>query len=220
MLWLAGLVSIAGVGAAAFVGLSTETEDDEEAATQDKAVHDDQDSMLNQIKHHSTAGGLLDAGAPVSFSAQPHAPTGAGWGDDVLNDIMSEIAAERDAANETAEADTPAPEADTVYSAAMLAEDDTSVDQMLSDWIAERNGADRLEYEASTEGLMLVWDDSEAGAAEPDVTVAPDPDNPEVMQIAMNGETVAQVHGDASLNASDLTLIPLSSAVEVGLEAV
>lgn len=222
MLWLAGLVGIAGAGAAAFAGLSTDTADDEETTAEGRPLHSDQASLLDQIKGYSTTDGLFKAGVPASFGAQPHAPTSAGWGDDVLNEIMSEIAAEDDPVKAPPDAHTTVPEEGSEYgstpSSAM--EVKPSVYQALNHWIAERSGADRLDYEASTDGLMLIWDDSDAGATEPEVTVATDPENPAVMQIAMNGETVAQVHGDASLSASDLTLIPLSSAVEVGLETV
>lgn len=223
MLWLAGLVGMAGVGAAAFVGVKADVSDDEDSVLQDETIRSgDGDLLLDQIKDHSTEGGLLQSDITVAFSAPPNVVSGPGWGDDVLNEVMAEL--------ETAEAEQSQPSQDAeaiTYSSAMLDSHDValedpagSVDQLLSDWIAERDGAEILDYEARTESLMVVWDDTEATASEPQVDVAPDPDDPEVMHVSMNGENVAEVYGDSALSVADITLIPLSSAMAVGLEAV
>ncbi len=221
MLWLAGLVGMAGVGAAAFVGVKPDTTEEDDTLPDELMTSGEGETLLTQIKGHSAAGGLLHSDTTVAFNAPATAASGDTWGDDVLNEIMAEFEA---TGGETA--DTPAPSHETTYSSAMLnAEDvdlgeESAVDQLLSDWIAERDGAEILDYEARTESLMIVWDDSDAAAAEPQVGVSPDPDDPEVMHVSMNGENVAEVYGDAELSVADLTLIPLSSAMAVGLEAV
>lgn len=227
MLWLAGLMGIAGVGAATFVGIKADvSEDDEEDyLAQDTDQMTDVNALMEQIKDHSDTDGLLQTQASVEADAAPKTAPAGGWGDDILNDVMADLDGGTDG---TAEVNPLAqPSADIVYSSAMLAAEDVDIDidtpqtdVLLSEWIDQRDGPEILDYEAKTESLMLVWDDTGASAAEPEVGVAPDPDDPEVMQVSMNGENVAEVYGDAELSVADLTLIPLSSAMVIGLEAV
>ncbi|MDW3180376.1 hypothetical protein [Roseobacter sp.] len=226
MLWLAGLMGVAGVGAAAFVGIKAdvgeEEEHEEEFLSEESEQTSDIGNLLSQIKDHSEAGGLLQADTQVAFNTSSTTDAAGGWGDDVLNEVMAET--------EEATPETPADAAslqEVVYSSAMLETDDVALDTpaqqdeiLLSDWIEQRDGSEILDYESQTESLMLVWDDTHEDASEPDVGVAPDPDDPEVMQVSMNGENVAEVYGDAELSVADLTLIPLSSAMAIGLEAV
>ncbi|WP_300011814.1 hypothetical protein [uncultured Roseobacter sp.] len=223
MLWLAGLMGVAGVGAAAFVGIKADVDEEEEDLLQDESEQtSDVGDLLSQIKEHSDAGGLLQSDTQVAFNTAETAYPAGGWGDDILNEVMAEPeAAETDASVETS------PSQEIIYSSAMLEADEVEFDApsegdgvLLSDWIEQRDGSEILDYQAQTESLMLVWDDTHEGAAEPDVDVAPDPDDPEVMQVSMNGENVAEVYGDAELSVADLTLIPLSSAMVIGLEAV
>ena len=89
---------------------------------------------------------------------------------------------------------------------------------MLGDWIMEGHPSEVLDYTAGKDSLMLVWDDLEEGTTEPEVEVASDPYDSEVMHIVMNGRSVAEIYGDANLTVQDVTLIPLSSALIVGLE--
>jgi hypothetical protein len=91
---------------------------------------------------------------------------------------------------------------------------------LLGDWIANGPEDEVFDYEAATESLVLIWDDIDAGADEPDVRVEQDPFDDEVMHILMNGKSVAEVYGDPNLTAADVTMIPLSSALIVGLEPV
>lgn len=223
MLWLAGLMGVAGVGAAAFVGITADVgEEEEDQLPEESEQTSDVGNLLSQIRDHSEAGGLLQADTEVAFNTSSTVDSAGGWGDDVLNEVMAET---EDAAPEAPE--DAAPSQDIVYSSAMLETDDLALDAsaqqdeiLLSDWIEQRDGSEVLDYESKTESLMLVWDDTHDGASEPDVGVAPDPDDPEVMQVSMNGENVAEVYGDAELSVADLTLIPLSSAMVIGLEAV
>lgn len=223
MLWLAGLMGAAGVGAAAFVGVKADTaEDEDDTALEETAHTEGADDLLSQIRDHSDAGGALQANPAPAPSDNSATQTSGGWDDDVLDDVMKAF----DTGTE-APADPGTPAQETVYSSAMLTSDevdtgdDTPEDEaLLSDWIDQRVGTEVLDYEAHTESLMLVWDDTSDGAEEPTVDVAPNPDDPEVINVSMNGENVAEIYGDSNLSVADLTLIPLSSAMAIGLEAV
>lgn len=93
-------------------------------------------------------------------------------------------------------------------------------DQILvGDWISQGGEAEITDYDAKEDSLMLVWDDMAASASEPDVTVEADPYDDEVMHVLMNGKSVAEVYGDPNLHISDITIIPLSSALIVDLDA-
>lgn len=135
--------------------------------------------------------------------------------DDVLHAELPECAEHKDIAREA------------VYSTAILDECDVDTSSAptqdgvpIGDWIDQRAGSDVIDYEPRTECLMLVWDDTSNGSAEPAVDVIPSPENPDVMNVSMNGETVAEVHGNSGFSITDLTLIPLSSAVAIGLEDI
>lgn len=223
MLWLAGLMGVAGVGAAAFVGLNTDVSDeDTDQALDDTDATTNPADLLGKINEYSAAGGPLQTDAPMATPSPVPSATTIGWGDDILNEMMAEF--DEGAVQEPDDAPPPH---HTLYSSAMLDDGEVEteaeaphIDALLSDWIGQRDGAEILDYQAQTESLVVVWDDTNSDATEPEVSVAPAPDDPEVMQVSMNGEHVAEVYGDAELSVSDLTLIPLSSAVVVGLEAV
>ena len=89
---------------------------------------------------------------------------------------------------------------------------------MLGDWITEGPPAEVLDYEPAKDSLMLVWDDLAPDGHEPTVSVERDPFDAEVMHIVMNGKSVAEIYGDPALSVADITTIPLSSALIVGLE--
>ncbi|WP_300032624.1 hypothetical protein [uncultured Roseobacter sp.] len=91
--------------------------------------------------------------------------------------------------------------------------------QALADWVAKGTPAEPLDYDRRADSLVLIWDDTDAAAHEPQVRVIRDPDDPAVMRVLMNGQNVADVYGDTALTAADLTVIPLSSAMIAGLTA-
>lgn len=88
---------------------------------------------------------------------------------------------------------------------------------MTGDWISQAHGPEVIDYEADKESILVVWDDTSLEAREPSLSVSPDPDDPEVMQVNMNGKPLADVYGDPELSVADLVLMPLSSALMVGL---
>ncbi|WP_227269970.1 hypothetical protein [Roseobacter weihaiensis] len=89
---------------------------------------------------------------------------------------------------------------------------------LLSDWIMEGQTAEVLDYDAREDSLLLVWDDMSNATAEPEVDVAHDPYDEEVMHVVMNGKSVAEIYGDPNLSVADVALIPLSAALLIGLE--
>ena len=215
MLWLASLMGIVGAGAASLVLPQAQTDEDE-------TNHDD--DHLGHADEFESSGDLL------SFE----------YDDDQTSDeVASPFYLHEDfMAQEFAASSDPHfvnPDETHGSTQESLAEDpfaasfgeDSSQDEMsmmqaapvaLGDWIMAGQSAEVLEYEAETESLMLVWDDLADDAHEPDVRVEQDPDDTEVMHVVMNDYSVAEVHGDPSLSTEDVTVIPLSSALIVGLE--
>lgn len=99
-----------------------------------------------------------------------------------------------------------------------FASDESYEQILLSDWIMEGQTAEVLDYDAREDSLLLVWDDMSDAAAEPEVDVAHDPYDEEVMHVVMNGKSVAEIYGDPNLSVADVALIPLSAALLIGLE--
>jgi hypothetical protein len=89
---------------------------------------------------------------------------------------------------------------------------------VLGDWLASGESAQIMDYVAEEDNLVLVWDDSAADSIEPQITVTSDPDTADQTLIWMDGTIVATVNG-SNLMPSDIALIPLSTATQVGLAA-
>ncbi|MEP2640849.1 hypothetical protein [Roseobacter sp.] len=87
----------------------------------------------------------------------------------------------------------------------------------LDNWLAARQGPEIVQYDAQTDTLALVWDDTGRTASEPHLELSHPAEKPDVVRILVNGETVADVHGHPGLRPADLTLIPLSTAITAGL---
>lgn len=197
MLWLAGLLGIVGAGAASFIISPVE---DEDAVERSDVADDAQGDLLDQIK------GLSESD-PASGETLLHRialdPNRAGIIDERGPDPLDEpdgydrmIAGHGDA----------------------FADRDHDAPIMLGDWITEGPPAEVLDYEPAKDSLMLVWDDLAPDGHEPTVSVESDPFDAEVMHIVMNGKSVAEIYGDPALSVADITTIPLSSALIVGLE--
>ncbi|MEM6888947.1 MAG: hypothetical protein AAF636_12495 [Pseudomonadota bacterium] len=82
----------------------------------------------------------------------------------------------------------------------------------LDEWIEQGSEAEAVDYHSEHDSLVLVWDDSGESSKEPDLSIAPDPHDPEVMQVRVGNEIIADVYGDSDLQLSDIIMIPLSSA--------
>jgi hypothetical protein len=199
MLILAGLMGMIGVGAASLVAVQPPAEDDDYAdAPEDQAFPEE---MMAQPDE---ALGLAESEPLDPMVGTMH----AGLLDD--GDIGQDGVA--DALGEDA-SDPIAP----------LALNESAFDGlefsnfMTGDWISQAHGPEVIDYEAEKESILVVWDDTSLEAQEPSLSVSPDPDDPEVMQVNMNGKPLADVYGDPELSVADLVLMPLSSALMVGL---
>lgn len=87
---------------------------------------------------------------------------------------------------------------------------------VLGDWISAGNAAEILDYAASDDSIVLVWDDSDLDTSEPQVTLQRDPDTADQTLVLMDGEVIASVNG-TDLIPADIALIPLSTATFVGI---
>ncbi|MBW4706520.1 hypothetical protein KX928_01855 [Roseobacter sp. YSTF-M11] len=242
MLWMAGLMGLVGVGAASLVAIKPDEIEDEheDGALEDDGYTADTIDLFDQFDTLDVSqilGG--DADEVITGTSDTDFIEG-GEGDDRIDgeggsdlifggigsDILNGIVDDPDYAGIT---DTDASDylnggdGDDLL---ILGANDIAVsgagddEFLLGDWITEGKGVEILDYEPAHDSLMLVWDDTSATADEPDVSVNPDPDDPEVMHISMNGVSVAEIYGDTELSVADLTLIPLSSAEAIGLEPV
>ena len=90
---------------------------------------------------------------------------------------------------------------------------------ILGDWITAGHQAQIMDYEPQEDSLLFVWDDSDAEAEEPEVRLAPDPDNDGQLQVWMGDSVVAQVAGTDPLEDANIALIPLSAMSGLGLNA-
>jgi len=197
MLWLAGLLGIVGAGAASFI-ISPLQENEEPQKPLESG--DGLGDLLDQIKGFSESD-------PASGTALLHRialdPKGAGIVDQADPDPM----------------DAPISYDQTIAAHGDAIAAGSNGDQiMLGDWISKGKPAEVLDYEPSKDSLMLVWDDLASDGREPRVSVECDPFDAEVMHILMNGKSVAEIYGDPALTVADITTIPLSSALIVGLE--
>lgn len=243
MLWLAGLLCIAGIGAASIVSIPADQDtadaDDEPDAENFPALEPNTD-LLDQLD--TIAAG--DA-AESAWPAQPNRL-------DVLNNIRSAGAARLGSSGEVSQniVERADPEIGALDETAhplsligrnvdensdhwvlegvggietdeQIALPTTEGDQAtetLGDWIMRGAPSEVLDYQHTRESLMLVWDDLETDAKEPEVAVESDPFDEEVKHVLMNGKSVAEIYGDPNMTVADVTVIPLSSALIVGLE--
>ena len=195
MFWLAGLLGIVAAGAASLlVAPFVEGEDDAEPAAISDDIETPTGDLLDEVK---TLSSMSTANSGNLLRSIALDPTGS----------------------EAVDLD-PTPETDRTvgddFGGPTKQHRDDQI--MLGDWITKGHPAEVLDYEPAKDSLMLVWDDLARTADEPDVTVESDPFDAEVMHILMNCKSVAEIYGDPELTVADITLIPLSSALIVGLE--
>ena len=202
MLWLAGLIGIVGAGAASVVITPAET---------DQPDDDETNAPEPEVDH----GNLLDhiAGLKAGGSSQ-------------LDTLVSDLDALGDRHSESF-ANTLDPHEQEVEAAwpehslvpfPELPLEGTAEQISLGDWITEGKPAEAVDYDAVKDSLVLVWDDLDGPAEEPEVHVETDPFDDEVKHVVMNESSVAEVYDDPDLSTGDITMIPLSSALIVGLE--
>ncbi|MEP5728671.1 MAG: hypothetical protein ABJL67_04775 [Sulfitobacter sp.] len=99
-------------------------------------------------------------------------------------------------------------------SAAVAELDDMNASPNLSNTAPEASITD---FEPEDDSLLFVWDDSDADSEPPLVSIQPDPDNEGQLQVWLQDDMVAQISGQEDLSEADISLIPLSSAIELEL---
>ncbi|WP_375229684.1 hypothetical protein [Roseobacter sp. S98] len=222
MLWLAGLMGMVGVGAAAFVVTQDDLDDD-----LDEDIQDDESQYVT--------GEDLTRQIDDIFSGRTVGEEVLGYGEDDSDDYLYDFISDTDP-DDASVTITGFPEEDGFGDidgfstwpgdAGFSADGYTDLPEQsevppwlaLAEWVSDGAASEPMDYDASRDSLVLVWDDTDDSAAEPEVTVQRDGNDPEVMHVMMNGQSVAEVYGDADLSVADLTVVPLSSAMIVGLE--
>ncbi|KIN74752.1 calcium-binding protein [Sulfitobacter guttiformis] len=163
------------------------------------------DTLSGGLDNDTLIGG---AGADVLFG---------GWGNDVLSGVTRNGAGgdddEGDFLNGGGGDDTI-----IAGSADIVTAGEGADEIVLGDWLAHGEAAQIMDYVADDDSLLLVWDDSEAGAAEPELTLQIDPDRFDQTLILIDGTVIAAVNGTDIL-PGDIALVPLSSATQLDLTA-
>ncbi len=78
----------------------------------------------------------------------------------------------------------------------------------------QRLPADIITLDRSQDDLVLIWDDRLG--AEPQIRLAPNPTDPDVIDVMMDEEVVAHVPNATDLDENDIALIPESVANSLG----
>ncbi len=225
MMWLMGLAGLVGAGAASFVVTKTDIETDEDTWSPESDA--DEFSDLTDGNMLDTIDGLWD-GAETADAPDAYDET-----DDYLYDMFEDplpgngaVTVEETTAGREWMSTSPADEGAEPDPAAAVQEiadfsdapaPEAQPPVRLGDWIMQGTPSEPLDYTPGSDSLVVVWDDLADTAGEPRVDVAPDPYDPEVMHVTMNGSSVAEIYGEPALEAQDLTVIPLSSAMIAGL---
>ncbi|MFK7838461.1 MAG: hypothetical protein AB8B60_19810 [Sulfitobacter sp.] len=76
---------------------------------------------------------------------------------------------------------------------------------------------DISDFEAEDDSLLFIWDDSTGESEPPHINILADPENDGQLQVWLDDDVVAQVSGQSTLTEADISLIPLSSAIELEL---
>ncbi|KEJ97321.1 Hemolysin-type calcium-binding repeat-containing protein [Pseudosulfitobacter pseudonitzschiae] len=87
---------------------------------------------------------------------------------------------------------------------------------VMGDWIEAEKSVEIVDFDATDDSIVLVWNDSDAGP-EPVITLQPDATDADIVHVLMDGITVADITGGATLTLGDIALIPLSAAQTSGI---
>lgn len=138
-----------------------------------------------------------------------------GWGNDVLNGLMRNATGGDDDAGDFLNGGGGD---DSIIAGAgdIITAGDGADEIVLGDWLASGEAVQIMDYAAVDDNLVLIWDDSVANSAEPQISVTNDPDADDQTLVLMNGSIIATVNGN-DLALGDIALIPLSTATQVGL---
>ena len=164
---------------------------------------DGNDTLHGGLDDDTLTGG---AGADVLFG---------GWGNDVLSGLT------RDATGtDTDSADFlnggGGDDSLLVGSGDIVTAGEGSDEIVLGDWLTSGDAAQIMDYAAEDDSIVLVWDDSSDASVEPQITLSTDPDSEDQTLVMLDGTLVATVNG-SDLLPSDIALVSLSSATQLGL---
>ena len=215
MLWLAGLMGLVGMGAASIAVVQLQQPDDDE---DDFIDHDpDVDDAGNLLDHVSAYGAPA---APATDQRFSDSEEDAILYDTITDDDMlyAEGGSGFDVPGDDTAQDDVAPFAPMPPEPPVAFERTVEEMPLAGDWITQAETPEIIDYTARDEQLVLVWDDMTEGAAEPEVAVSADPDDPDVVHVEMNGAPLAEIHGEPGLTLADIALVALSSALIAGLK--
>lgn len=213
MLWLAGLMGLMAVGAVNFIEMDPDETEANGAKDSDVALNE-VDFIEPQLKPDANANPGMQVKVPVDDDAESvlgKAESERSWNHADIDDAGVEDGpkqgwASNDFANES---DTK----DDMFSGSDM-EDTLAFDG----WIAEGQTAQIMDYESFDDSVVLIWDDTDPGKAEPEVTLSDDPENDAVTLILMDGIAVASVNSGDML-VDDIVVVPLSTAEAGGFMA-
>jgi Ca2+-binding RTX toxin-like protein len=76
---------------------------------------------------------------------------------------------------------------------------------LLGDWLAAGHQAEILDFSASDDMLMVFYDET---GPEPDIALAPDPDNPADQRLLLDGVEIARIANAAGVTLAHVALVP------------
>ncbi|MEP4196534.1 MAG: hypothetical protein ABJL99_12970 [Aliishimia sp.] len=88
------------------------------------------------------------------------------------------------------------------------------LDQVDTSWMDNASAADLEAFNVAEDDLVLVWDDSTD--EEPSVTLSQNVDSPDLMDIKIGDDVMAQVPAESNVTSDNIALIPLSAAQSIG----
>ncbi|MGB5865848.1 MAG: calcium-binding protein [Sulfitobacter sp.] len=193
--------------------------------------HNDDDKLFggggNDALHGSAGNDLLDGGDGddlLSGGLDDDTLSGGtgndtlfgGWGNDVLNGLLRNS---EGGDNDDADYLNGGGGDDSIVvgSGDIVTAGDGADEIVFGDWLGTGEAAEITDFSAEEDNIVLVWDDSEDDAVEPQITLAPLAEGSGQTLVMMNGLHIATVNG-SDLMPADIALIPLSTATQAGLE--
>ena len=212
MLFLAGLMGMALVGATVFI--SVDGGEESEDAVQPDAPQDTNISgfiasgtLADEVISGSDGADQINGygGADTIDGGAGEDTLFGGWGDDLL-DGREDGVAEQDFLNGGGGADNLVAGGEDIVTTGMGADN-----VFIGDWIMPGEEAQVHDFDPLEDRLIIVFDD-QANASEPEITIARDGLDPDVSHILMNGEMIAAVHSEPSMSINDLMIMTQSDA--------
>ena len=141
----------------------------------------------------------------------------AGWGNDILSGYMRGATG---ADNDDADFLNGGGGDDSILAGSgdIVTAGEGADEIVLGDWLTAGEATQILDYAPEDDSLLLVWDDTSDTSVEPQITLSVDSDTADQTLVMLDGTLVATVNG-TDLLPSDIALVPLSSATQLGLTA-